>query len=290
MATTILSGFGTGLSYVLASLILLFIYRLIHDRITPFDDREQLKWGNAAAAVNRSAAYLGVMLAASGSLIKSDRPSYGDGLMMFMIDGLLAIVVFTAATYAFDWIIVRHVNNTKLIAEGNLAVAVLEACSYMSLGIIVSASFSGSGQELLPGLLSAVLFSAVGVVTLVVIYAAYCAFWRLALGCDIDNRVGQGSLPAAFDAGLLLLAMSVTLWFSISGDFSGWGTDLLSYAISLAQCTLVVPAGRVLTALVLTWRLTHSSRGVYHENLAVSLTVGLVGIGIGFITGINAYI
>jgi len=289
MFTDILHGFFGSLAYVVLALVLLLVYKAIHDLITPFDDSEELKHGNWAAAFTRNGAYLGVVVAASGSLIRSDSYSFGMNLLIFALDGFIAIIVFTAACYAFDWIIIRHINNAELIQQGNVAVGVIEASAYLSLGLIVSASFSGSGQSLIAGLVSAVVFSVVGVITLVVIYAAYCALWRR-FSCDIDALVGQGDLAAAIDAGSLLLAMSITLWFSISGDFTGWGNDFLSYGLALTSSTLVVPLGRLLASKLLAHGLSTSKAGFYHGNVAKSLTVGLVSIGMGFVAGLVTFI
>jgi uncharacterized membrane protein YjfL (UPF0719 family) len=277
-------GFVGIVPYIAAAFVLLFIFKLVHDLITPFKDHEELVRGNAAAGINRGGAYLGFLIAASGSLILSEH-TYLVDLGMFMLDGVVAVVVFALAYYAFDHVILWKVNNSEAIQQGNKAVAVLEACAYVALGLIMSASFSGGGQSVLMGLASAVLFSAIGLGTLMAVYVMYDVLRRLFGSYNIDKRVGQGSMTAAIDAGTLLLAVSITLWFSISGDFTGWGSDLLSYAVAAAASIVAVSMGRVIALMTLARGLQRSD-----DNVARASIVGFVSIGIGFLAGLVTFV
>jgi putative membrane protein len=272
-----------------AAFVLLFIYKVVHDRLTPFDDYAEMERGNAAAALTRNGAYLGVLVAMSGSLIMSDQ-SYINDLLMFLLDGVVAIAVFTVASHVFDWIIVFRVNNSEQIQQGNLAVALVEACAYMSLGLIMSASFSGEGAGLVTGLLSAVLFSLIGLGTLSAIYLVYAVYWRRHHGAHrIDDEVGAGHMDAAVDCGSLLLAMSITLWFSISGNFTGWANDIKSYAVASGASVIAVAISRVFARILLSRHTDPFIEGSSSGNVAKSTTIGMVSIGIGFVVGLVTF-
>ena len=277
------------LPYLLVAFALLLAFKAVHDWITPIDDNEALKEGNVAAGINRGGAYLGFLVAMSGSLILS-KEGYLTDLGMFLLDGVIALAVFAAAHYAFDWIILKKVNNATAIRGGNVAVAVVELCAYLALGLITSASFSGGGQGLLAGMASAILFSAIGLATLVTVYAVYVTVWQWRVGCDIDMQVGANNYAAALDAGSLLVAISITLWFSISGDFTGWGTDLLSYAVAAASSVVAVSIARGLAVKVLARGLPVTKDGAHHGNAAKSAIVGLASIGAGLIAGLVTFV
>lgn len=244
--------------------LLLPLFKLVHDWITPIDDDQALKDGNPAAGTNRGGAYLGFLVAMSGSLILSEESSYLRDLTMFLLDGFIALGVFAVAHYVFDWTMLKKVNNARSILAGNGAVARAELCAYVSLGLIMSASFSGGGQGVLAGMANAILFSAIGIAVLVGVYTVYDILWRWRENCDIDKQIGDGNMAAATDAGSLMLAMSITLWFSISGDFTGWWNDIASFAVAALSSVLAVSIGRGLAVLVLTRGLSSTKSGEHH--------------------------
>lgn len=284
--TTAGKGFVEPLPYLVALAALLLLYKVLHDWITPYNDRQLLVEGNKAVAITRAGAYLGVAIATIGSLISGDEQPYWLNVGTFVIDGIIAIVVMTTAVFLFDRVIIRKVKNSERIVEGNVAVGLMEACAYISMGLITSASFSGGGQPFLAGILSAVLFSFVGMATLAVIYLAYCLFWKRFKQCDVDDQIGRGNLAAAIDAGTLLIAMSITLWFSISGDFTGWDSDLGSYVLAVLSSTLVVPVGRVAVSKLLAHGLQMTTCDGHHQSIGRSLIIGFVSIAIGLMLGL----
>lgn len=273
---------------LLAFLVLLPLFKWVHDKITPIDDDVALKAGNAAAGINRGGAYAGFLIAMSGSLILSEEPSYLHDLLMFLLDGVIALGVFAVAHYAFDWIILKKVNNASAILDGNVAVAFVELCAYLSLGLIMSASFSGGGQDIVMGVASAILFSAIGLATLMGVYAVYNVGWRLRR-CDVDKQIGDGNVAAAIDAGSLMLAMSITLWFSIAGDFTGWANDIVSFAVAALSSILAVSIGRGLAVAMLVRGFGSTKGGLHHGNVAKSAIVGLSAIGAGLVAGLVTF-
>jgi uncharacterized membrane protein YjfL (UPF0719 family) len=279
-------GFIEPFPYLIVAAVLLLTYKILHDWITEYDDRALLKQGNKAVAITRAGAYLGVVFAATGSLINTDERTYWEGVGIFALDGIIAIGVLTAAVFLFDSVIVRNVKNSTYIADGNFAVGFLEACAYISLGLITCAAFSGNGQEFFPGIGSAMLFSFIGMATLALVYKAYCWAWMRFKKRDVDALVASGNVPAAVDAGTLLIAVSITLWFSISGDFTGWASDLASYALAVLSSTLIIPFGRLAAVWLLANKLDPEGADKHQGNLSKSLIVGLVSIAIGFMLGI----
>lgn len=279
-------GFIEPFPYLVVAAALLLTYKVLHDWITEYDDRALLKQGNKAVAITRAGAYLGVIFAATGSLINTGERTYWEGVGIFALDGIIAIGVLTTAVFLFDHMIVRGVKNSAHIAEGNFAIGFLEACAYISLGLITCAAFTGDGQEFFPGIGNAILFSFIGMGTLWVVYKAYCWAWMRFKKRDVDALVASGNVPAAVDAGTLLIAVSITLWFSISGDFTGWWGDFVSYLLAVLSSTLIIPFGRLAAVWLLAKNLDPEGADKHQGNLSKSLIVGLVSIAIGFMLGI----
>lgn len=280
-------GFIGILPFVAVASVLWVIYKTIHDRLTHYDDKAELSAGNTAAGLARAGAYLGVGIAASGSLIGSEEPFWFD-LLMFLIDGLVAIGVFTVASFVLDAVILRKIRNADHIVAGNMAVAVLEASALVSLGIIMSAAFSGGGQNILAGLGSAVLYSFIGLATIALIYLAFCGLYRLVHKCVVEKEIKQNNVGLASEAGGVLLGMSITLWFSISGDFTGWLNDFVSYAIAAGSSVLAVGVAWFLSGRLLTG-VPSVKDGTHLGNVAIGVIKMFALMGFGLIAGLVTF-
>jgi len=263
--------------YFAAVILLLPVFGWVHNKITP-SNRVSFK-GNPAARTKYIFAWAGCAIAMLGSLIMSDE-AFRTDLLMFGLDTLVVIVTFAFANFLFDKAILWKVDNNKAISEGNKAVAFVEACAYVALGLIMCASFAGGGLNWLGGWLSAAAFSGTGLLTLAAVYFVYAKCWKVR--CNIDAEIGKGSMPAAIDAGSLLLGMGIVLFSSIIGDFTGWQGDFASYFEAAGIGIVVVALGRVLLALLL--RGNRSTHEAHHGSMAKSATVGLVTIALSIAT------
>jgi uncharacterized membrane protein YjfL (UPF0719 family) len=263
--------------YIGAAFLLLPTFGWIHNKLTP-SNRVSFK-GNPAARTKYIFAWVGCAIAMFGSLVMSNE-AFKTDLFMFGLDTLVVIVTFAFANFLFDKAILWKVDNNHAINEGNKAVALVETCAYVALGLIMCASFAGGGLNWAGGLMSAVAFSFLGLATLAAAYFVYAVSWKAR--CDIDAEIGKGCKPAAIDAGSLLLGMGIVLFSAIVGDFTGWVNDFLSYFEAAGIGIVVVAIGRVL--LTLPMRRNRSTREAHHGSMAKSATVGLVTIALSIAT------
>lgn len=273
------SSFEIG-AYPLIIIAMLVLYAVIHDRITSYNDLEQLRDGHVVPSIDRSGAYVGLGVAMIGSLVMSRSP-FEDNVQMFATDGVVAVVVFIIAHFVMDFFVLRGINNADQVGAGNRAVAKLESCGYVALGLIIGASFSGDGDgSVLSGLANAALFSGIGLATLMIIYVAYDAAWRMTYKFWIDNEVGNGNEAAALDAGSLMLSMGVVLFFSIAGDHEGsLLRDVQSYAETGFVGIVILVVVRLVLVLLLAFlcKVERCKRagvdGGHHGNQAKSLVI-----------------
>jgi uncharacterized membrane protein YjfL (UPF0719 family) len=289
-AETIVRSVVEILPYIGIFLVLNGVFHVVSDFVTPFVDRVQRALDNKAAAWNRFGATLGFNLALTGSLFHRE-PTVGGDLGMFMLDGIVALAVFIVAHYVLDMVILWGVNNSREIEKGNMPVAIVESCAYVAIGLVVCASFTGGGQSLAEGLLSAVAFSFIALLTISAVYVSYVLIRYKLTGCHIDREVANGNMAASIDAGSLLLAMGFTLWFSIYGDSAGWTQDLLSYAIAAGSSIFVLFLVRM--AITAGWRfrgVAQTTRGRHHGKVAQSMQLGAYSIAAGLMAGLVTFI
>lgn len=280
MGTSEWIGLAQSLPYLAGVILLPLIYHFLFNLVEPAKEAEALDGNTTASGVNRFGAYSGLIIAvALGPLLGGASRSYGSELLAFYVSGLITIAVFIAVHHVLDWVIVRHVDNTGLIRDGNLAVAVTEACAYIAVGLTISAAFAGEGQGFVSGTLSALLFSALGTAVLMAVYLGYCAAWR----DDVDRKIGEGDLTSAIDAGSVLIAIGITLFFSIAGDFTGWLNDIVAFAIAVVTSTILVPVGRFISGKLIVI-------GFHDQNpINRSLLIGATTIGVGLVAGLAMF-
>lgn len=260
------------------------LFQWVFNRLTPYNDRDVKLSGNKAARLTRQGATLGYLIAIQGTLL-NHFASQTARVETFALDGVVAMAVFALMYYAVDAAVLRHVHNDVEIAKGNRAVAMVEASAYVALGLVMNASFGGGGDPtLVAGLASAALFSAIGMVTVLLVYTVYTIGWKLR-GCGLDEQVRLGNRAAAVEAGSLLLAISISLWFSIIGDFTGWVHDIVTYAEAAAYSVAAVMVGRSLVSL-LTHGLGRTKKGVHHGSMKKAVIVGMVSIACGIGMGV----
>lgn len=275
--------------YLIIALVLLVVFRLVHDRLTPFDDKEELRRGNLAAGINRGAAYLGVVIAMCGSLV-STATSYAYDLGFFFIDGLIAIATFTIAAVVFDKVVLPSINNSEEIGRGNMAVAVTEGLAYVGLGFIMLGSFAGGNTDNIgQGIASSLLFSALGLSTLVLCYKLFVIGYRFK-GCPVNDEIGRGNMAMGIEAGSTVLAISLVLGFSIIGEFNSWSSDIASYTVAAVAGVLAIAAAQVVTKLLFARGLTIGESGSHAANVASSAIQSSVLVGFGLIAGLVTFI
>ncbi len=270
---------------------LLFVFRLVFNRLTPYDDMKVKQNGGRAAKaarITRFGAYLGYAIAVAGTFVMNHEPSFWGTVGMFAADGVVALIVFAIAYYAIDLTILRRINNAGEIEKGNTAVARVEFCAFVALGIIMNASFAGGGDSnVAAGFASAALFSAIGLLSVMAVYTVYTMGWAIR-GCSLDTQVLKGNKAAAIEAGSLLLALALTLWFSIVGDFVGWSDDIKSYAVAAIFSVAVVSVARSVTSLALI-KMGRTQKSVHHASATKASIVGFVSIVAGLGAGLFVY-
>ena len=230
-----------GFINVIIGLFFIYIVKKLDDwRTKDFDDDTHIDDGNIAVGLRRAGLYLGVAIAISGTLDGSSKGFFID-IIQLLVDGFIIIGFMFSARFINDVIMFNHINNDEECIKtfqlsngsestGNTAVGVVEAGMYIATGFILSGSFSGSGGSFFQGIASAILFFIVGQITLLFfgfIYENITSF-------NVRDEIKNNNLAAGIGLGGILIALGIILKASISGPFTGWTNDLLSFGIYAA--------------------------------------------------------
>jgi hypothetical protein len=269
------------LSYLLAALGIAYAYKRFRDwqsKDLNDDDLMQVD-GNQTFAFRRAAEYAALFLGMAGSRM-APRHGYFQDFGTFILDGFIVAAALVACIKITDWFVLKNVDNAAEVLDGNWAVAVVEACSLLTVGAILNGAFSGEGG----GVLSALQFVAIGLLTTWITYLIMEG--RTKGRRQIEVELKAGNLAKGIEVGAFMLGMGIIQRFSISGPFGGWWQDPLEYAITFvpAALLLLVAIGLIDWAYL---RKVNLNDAKHHSKVAVSLKVLALTVGSAFIIGVT---
>jgi uncharacterized membrane protein YjfL (UPF0719 family) len=159
-------------------------------------------------------------------------------IIQLLVDGLIITGFMFSSRFINDFIMLGNINNDQECVKtfmqpdgtrkvGNTAVGMVEAGMYIATGFILNGAVSGGGGTFIQGILSAVLFFILGQMALLVFGFLY----ELITPFNVRNEIKKNNLAAGIGLGGILIALGIILMASISGPFTGWGSDVAGFAV-----------------------------------------------------------
>ncbi len=237
----ILTSLSQGFCFALVGVFFIFLAKRLDDwRTRDFDDDRHIDDGNVAVGLRRAGLYLGIAIAMAGALSGSSSGFWLD-LIQLTVDGLIITGFLFSSRFLNDLIMMGHMDNdAECIKEftlpdgrtvtGNTALGMVEASMYIATGFILNGSLSGGGGTFFQSLVSAVVFFVLGQVVLL----AFGFVYELITPFNVREEIKKNNLAAGIGLGGILIALGIILMSSLSGPFTGWGTDIAGFAIYTA--------------------------------------------------------
>ena len=141
--------------------------------------------------------------------------------------GAAVLVVMLGLNAVVD-ALVRHPGGLSALDRTSTAAAVVKGGMYLAAGLVVHGALSGTAPSFGEALAATVVFAVLGLLALVV------AFRLLALVLPLRRQAADGSVSLAgsiVTAGVLV-GLGLVLRSAIAGDFAGWGSGLLGFAVT----------------------------------------------------------
>ncbi len=232
---------GSGLPLFMGTLILLWMARFIRERTSTYNENKQLfVKDNHAVGIAVAGYYIGILIALTGVLAG---PSLGLKIDMrdCAVYGILAILFQNIAGWSADKFILKAFNiDDELIRDKNKGTAWTLFGIYFATGMVVRGSIMGGTSEIVPGLVSALVYFILS--QLVLILSSY--FYRLITAYDFHKEIEEDNIAAGLAFGGFLAAVGVIIghasgdsltFFDIAMFFSWtiigllflWGTEMI---------------------------------------------------------------
>ncbi len=264
------------LEVVLFVLLLAGLWELINV-LTRFDDEKELfDRRNVPYALVRSA----IVAAQAVAMLPLLQVTNGgwDDVWSLLGWGVAILVVMLGVNAVVD-LLIAHPGGLSALDRTSLSAAVLKAGVYLASGLVFHAALSGTAPTLAQAIASTAVFAALGLVALVV---AFRLLGLLGLFGRRGRAVGEVSLAGSIVSAGVLIGLGLVLRSAIAGDFTGWGSGLLGFAVTFVA-GLVGLALVVLLVDLLIVRSRRLRRIVENDEVlpAVVMAVMVIAVALG---------
>ncbi len=222
------ANFGLGAVYAVITLFFIVIAKKIADKRTVAidDDYEIREKSNAAIGFRRSGLYLAYAIAFAGTLSGSGAGFAADMLALW-VDGVVITVCLFACRTLNDRVMLAGIDNDKEAGQGNTAVGLAECGMYIATGFVLNGAFTGTSDNIILGLISAIVFFILGQAALLL--CGYC--YEIISPFHVKAEIKKGNVAAGVALAGVIVALGIILRGSIAGSSMGWAADMISFAL-----------------------------------------------------------
>jgi uncharacterized membrane protein YjfL (UPF0719 family) len=271
---------GQSAAYALMVVLFWYISKLITDRMTKADDDEHIEnRKNLSMALMRTGQYLGIAIGMVAALTGGESGashSFVKDLTLLAVDGALIVVLFQVSRLICDKLIIPQVCNDTEIENNNVAVGLAECGMLIGTGLIMNGAFSGEG-DLLQGVVFFLLGQAV--------FIAAARLFTAIKSYHLIKEIVQGNVSA----GIVLAGNFISLGFimrtSVSGAFTGWANDLISFALSAVSGVIFLILFQWIADLLFLPSTKEQQQIVDNKNNAAALIIAGIQVGLSIIVG-----
>ena len=238
----------SGVVFIIIAFFYIWLAKWISDKRAKSQqldaNHEIAEENNLALAMRRAGLYLAITLGMFGAIVGPSQGLQAD-IKILMIDGALITLFIFIAQFINDKVVLASIDNIQALKEKNLAVGFTEFGSYIATGIIAMACFSGEGG----GFISSIVFFIIGQLLLIVSTQVY----EKSTSWNVKENISNANSSAGLMLGGIMIAISIAIYGSISGDFNNWQSDLINFSVSAAMAiVLLIIASKLIDVLFLT--------------------------------------
>jgi uncharacterized membrane protein YjfL (UPF0719 family) len=269
------------ITYITVGFIIFFLgklfYQLTH---RSFSVKEELvKKDNLAFAFAHVGYFIGLLLAIGSAIVGPTRGLLND-ILDILVYGILSILLLNISIWLNDKIILRKFCVRKeIIEDKNSGTGVIEGAISIASGLIIFGAVSGESEigNWSHGILTAVVFWAVGQLAIVITAAVY----QLITPYDVHDHIEKDNVAVGIGFAGALIAIGNLIRHGLAGDFAGWIPSFTEAGFELLLGIILLPVMRFLTDKILLpgERLTDEIINQEHPNVGAAIIEAFAYIG-----------
>ena len=186
-----------------------YIYQLFHSKIKV--KSELVLKDNFAFAIAHTGYFIGLLIAIGSAIVG---PSHGIiiDIIDIVVYGSLAIVLLNVSTIINDKLILTKFDVRKeIIDDQNEGTGAIEGASAISAGLIIYGSVSGETDDLIFGIITSLVFWAVGQLIMIVTAKVY----NLITAYDVHEHIEKDNVAVGVGFAGALMAIVNLIRFSL---------------------------------------------------------------------------
>jgi len=271
------------LTYVLSSILLLFLGKITLNLLTPFKvDDEVSARDNPAFGLSIIGYYLGILIIFIGASYSFDEPQQSGSELLWteiLTDiawTILGIALLNVARIVTDKVVLRKFSTRKeIIDDQNIGMGAVEFGVYTGSALVLAGAVSGRGG----GLGTALAFFGLGQLGLIIMAWIYQFLTKY----DFQAEIEKDNVAAGVAFGGNCIAMGIVLMRGTAGDFQSWWFNLFHFGWYFICAIILMVIGRLAIDYVLLPRRTlhqeiFEDRNVNAGYLEGGLLVGLAAV------------
>ena len=236
-------------SYVFGAFVMFYIGKLVYDLIHRKIDvkSELVDKDNFAFSIAHTGDLIGLMLAIGSSIVGPSNGIVADFIDMGIYGGI-SIILLNLSIIICDKVILRRFSVYKeIIEDRNEGTGAVEAAVSIASGLIIFGAVSGESAGVEHGILTAVVFWAVGQLVLI----ATSIIYNLTLSYNVSDEIEKDNVAVGVAFAGILIAIANLVRFAVSGDFISWSESFSNIGFDLVIGLLLLPVVRFLADKVL---------------------------------------
>lgn len=229
----------TSLVYVFISCLMLFISKILFNKISYYKIEEQIQIGNYTPITAFSGYMIGVVIILIGAFSGQSMPSFRDDLIIYVLYALLGIGLINISGFFADKLLLYKFSTTKeMLQDKNIGAAMVHFGVYVASGLIISACINGEYG----GIISSVIYFILGMLFLVIFLKIY----DIITPYSIHEEIEKDNYAAGIALSGNIIAIGLILMKSTLGDSLNVEQSVVLYFIDLASIILLLPFFRLI--------------------------------------------
>lgn len=266
-------------TYVIGAFLMFFLGKVVYDFLHPkinVND-ELVEKDNFAFSIAHTGYLAGLLLAIGSAIVGPSNGLVNDFIDMGVYGGV-SIILLNLSVIICDKVILRKFSVYKeIIEDRNEGTGVVEAAVAIASGLIIFGAVSGEGTGLVQGIITAVVFWAVGQVVMILTALIY----DFTLSYSVSDEIEKDNVAVGVAFAGVLVAIANLVRYAVSGDFISWIDSFSKLGVELIVGLLLLPVVRFLADRVLLPGRKITDELVHQEkpNVGVALIEAFAYIG-----------
>lgn len=287
----ILESLPLGYIYVALAIIVLTFAKILKEFLTPYKISEELtEKDNPALGLSITGYYMAVIILYIGVVyhptevalpLESDVTLLIRDLSITLFYSILGIVLLNIAHLITDkFLLFKFSTKKEIIEDRNVGTGVVEFATYIAAGLVIAGALNGdSGGKWWFGIITSIAFFIFGQIVLML----FVLFYQKITSYDIHEQIEQDNVAAGVALAGNMIAISIIILKSLSGNFEGWLVTIINLVIWTVIGFLTLLFFRWVTDLLFLPNATITEEIVQDKNVNAAYMESAILIGVSLI-------